>query len=120
MLLAIFLLVMGSAFSQSIVKVDDQKQSFGEVKQGVVVELHYVLTNSGTEPLLIYNYDVQCSCTSVTFDAKPVLPGQSTTVTVKFDTKTVYERQDRIVTLHTNAKKGDVKLRFKGNVKRVK
>lgn len=104
--------------AQAIIKVEDAKQSFGTVKKGEVVELNYVLTNIGNEPLLIQKYEVQCSCTSVLFDDKPIAPGRSTTVKVKFDTKTVYERQDRVVYLTSNNKNGDVKLRFKGFVKR--
>lgn len=114
-----FLMFVGTFLNaQAIVKVDDAKQSFGTVKKGDVVELNYTLTNIGTEPLLIQKYEVQCSCTSVEFDPKPIVPGKSTIVKVKFDTKTVYERQDRIVYLTSNNKNGDIKLRFKGFVKR--
>ncbi len=115
------LVLMLFAFSiraQAVAKVEDAKQSFGIVTKGEVVELKYVITNAGNEPLLIQKFEVQCSCTSVIFDEKPVLPGNSTTVTVKFDTKTVYDRQDRIVTLTSNVKGGEIKLRFKGFVKR--
>lgn len=103
---------------QAIAKVDDPKQSFGTVTKGDLVELKYIITNTGNEPLLIQKFEVQCTCTSVIFDEKPVLPGNSTTVTVKFDTKTVYDRQDRIVSLISNVKGGVIKLRFKGFVKR--
>lgn len=103
---------------QAIAKVDDPKQSFGTVTKGDLVELKYIITNTGNEPLLIQKFEVQCTCTSVIFDEKPVLPGNSTIVTVKFDTKTVYDRQDRIVSLISNVKGGVIKLRFKGFVKR--
>lgn len=118
--IALTLFICMGAFvnAQAIVKVDDAKQSFGTVKKGDMVELSYTLTNIGNEPLLIQKYEVQCSCTSVEFDTKPIVPGRSTIVKVKFDTKTVYERQDRIVYLISNNKNGDVKLRFKGFVKR--
>lgn len=117
----VFILLILCAFiqAQAIIKIDDAKQSFGTVKKGEVVELNYTLTNIGNEPLLIQKYEVQCSCTSVIFDDKPIPPGKSTIVKVKFDTKTVYERQDRIVYLTSNNKNGDVKLRFKGFVKRT-
>lgn len=107
---------MGSAYSQAIIKIDDVKQSFGEVPKGTMVELKYMLTNIGTEPLILTKYEVECSCTSAIYDNKPVLPGNSTTVVVKFDTKSAYGRQDRIVRLSSNNKNGDVKLRFKGMV----
>lgn len=102
--------------AQAIAKVDTAKKSFDRVKKGVVVEFKYTITNVGKEPLLLQDYDVQCSCTSVSFDNKPIAPGKSTVVTVKFDTKTVYEKQDRVVRIISNNKGGDIKLRFKGYV----
>jgi len=103
--------------AQAIASVDKPKQSFEKVMKGEVVHLNYVITNVGTEPLLLQKYDVECSCTSAKYNEAPILPGKSATVIVSFDTKTVYERQDRTVLLHSNNSKGDIKLRFKGYVK---
>ncbi|MBK6521305.1 MAG: DUF1573 domain-containing protein [Sphingobacteriaceae bacterium] len=81
------------SFSQTAeVKVDDAKQSFTTVPQGTVVKLNYVVTNIGTVPLLLKDFEVECSCTTAEFDDKPVLPGKSTTIVVKFDTKSAYAR----------------------------
>lgn len=110
-----------SSFSQTAeVKVDDAKQSFTTVPQGTVVKLNYVITNIGTVPLLLKDFEVECSCTTAEFDDKPVLPGKSTTIVVKFDTKSAYERQDRVVYINCNTKDGYIKLRFKGNVLKKK
>ena len=68
-----------------------------------MVKLNYVVTNIGTVPLLLKDFEVECSCTTAEFDDKPVLPGKSTTIVVKFDTKDGY-----------------IKLRFKGNVLKKK
>lgn len=111
-----FFCIATSIHSQAIAKVDTAKKSFDKVKKGAMLEFKYTITNIGKEPLILQNYEVQCSCTSVSFDEKPVPPGKSTVVTVKFDTKTVYERQDRVVRIQSNNKGGDIKLRFKGYV----
>lgn len=116
-LLIIILLGSNVVFSQAIAEVDEPKKSFDRVEKGELVELSYVVTNIGTEPLILGKYDVECSCTSVSFNAAPVLPGKSTAIVVQFDTKTVYEYQDRIVLIHSNSSEGDIKLRFKGFVK---
>ncbi len=104
--------------AQAIIKIDDAKKNFGIVNKGEVIDMNFTITNIGTEPLIIQKTEVTCSCTSVTFDEKPVLPGQNTVINVKFDTKTVYDRQDRIVKVFSNNKTGETKLRFKGFVKR--
>jgi hypothetical protein len=113
-------LLLGAAFvslqAQAKVLIADAKQNFGFVKKGVVVKLNYQIENTGNEPLLISDVEVACSCTSVEFDKKPVLPHQTTQVIVFFDTQTVYDRQDRIVLVHSNDKSGPHKLRYKGVV----
>lgn len=76
------------------------------------MEFHF--TNTGNQPLIITDAKVECSCTTVEFPKQPVAPNQSGVVVVLFDTKTVYDRQDRIVELLSNAK--PVKIRFKGVV----
>ncbi len=103
-------------FSQAKLEIKDAKKSFGFAKKGEVVKLNYDISNTGNEPLMINNIEISCSCTTVEYDKKPVLPTQSTTVTIIFDTKTVYDRQDRIVLVHSNDKNSPHKLRYKGVV----
>lgn len=91
-----------------------QKENFGFVKKGEVVKIEFHFINTGNEPLIITETKVECSCTSVEFPKHPVAPNQSGLIVVLFDTKTVYDRQDRTVELLSNVK--PVKLRFKGVV----
>jgi hypothetical protein len=121
MAVVLFMFFCHFSFSQTTeVKIDDPKQSFTTVTQGTVVKLNYVVSNIGNVPLLLKDFEVECSCTTAEFDDKPVLPGKSTTIVVKFDTKSAYERQDRVVYVNCNTKDGFIKLRFKGNVLKKK
>ena len=97
-------------------EVKDAKVNFGYVKRGEIIRNNYEVTNSGTAPLIISDAEVSCSCTSVEFSKQPLLPGQSCTVCVIFNTGTVYGRQDRSVYLKSNDPRGDQKLRYKGIV----
>lgn len=106
------------AFGQAKMEIADSKKNFGHVKRGEVIKLHYILINKGNEPLLITNAEVSCSCTTVDFPKQPISPNQTATVTVSFDTKTVYDRQDRIVELQSNDPKSPTKIRYKGIVSR--
>lgn len=105
--------------AQARAEVREWKKSFGTVPKGEVVKLHYTINNTGDQPLLIHDAEVACSCTSVDYPAQPLRPGQSGAVTVTFNTKTVYERQDRIVYLHSNDPRSPLKLRFKGFVQKT-
>lgn len=105
-------------FSQAKIELKDAKQSFGTVNKGEVVKLDYEFTNIGNQPLIITEAEVSCSCTTVDFPKQPIAPNQSGKVVVSFDTKTVYDRQDRVVLLKSNDPKSPAKLRYKGNVHR--
>ena len=94
----------------------DTKKSFGFVKKGEVVSLEFDFTNTGNQPAIIKEARAECSCTTVDFPKQPIAPNQSAKVIVKFDTKSVYDRQDRIVEIISNAKNSNQKIRFKGVV----
>jgi hypothetical protein len=108
----------GSLKSQPRIEIPDWKKNFGTVVGGEILSNDYVIFNRGNQPLNILDAEVACSCTTVDFPKKPLLPGENATVTVTFNTTTVYGRQDRIVLLHCNDPGGPGKLRFKANVKR--
>lgn len=86
------------------------------MQRGTLVKNEFEITNTGNAPLLINEAEVSCSCTTVDFTKQPILPNQTATVNVNFNTASVYGRQDRVVIIHSNAKNGDVKLRYKGIV----
>ena len=112
----IFLVLSSTA--QPKAEIKDAKKNFGFVKKGDVVKENYEITNKGNAPLLLKDVEIGCSCTTATFDVKPILPGHTSTVTIIFDTETTYDRQDRTVLLHSNDPKSPHKLRYKGVVLR--
>lgn len=99
-------------------EIKDAKKNFGIVKRGEVVKLEYDILNAGNEPLIITDAEVSCSCTTVDYPKQPINPQQSVKVIVSFDTKTVYDRQDRVVLLKSNDPKSPLKVRYKGIVLR--
>lgn len=103
-------------YAQPQLKFKDLKKSFGFVKKGEVVTIEFDVTNSGNQPAIITEAKVECSCTTVEYPKQPIAPNQTGTIVVKFDTKSVYDRQDRIVEIISNAKNSNQKIRFKGVV----
>ena len=108
--------VFHNTFAQPQLKFKDLKKNFGFVKKGEIVSIDFDFTNNGNQPAIITDAKAECSCTTVEFPKQPIAPGQSAKITVKFDTKSVYDRQDRIVEIISNAKNSSQKLRFKGVV----
>jgi hypothetical protein len=116
LLTALVLIVSLTCFSQPKLKVSDAKKNFGFVKRGTLIKNEYEITNAGNQPLIITYAEVSCSCTTVDYPKQPVLPNNTATITVSFNTATVYGRQDRVVYISSNDPKGPVKLRYKGIV----
>ncbi len=112
----IFIFTSTAIIAQAKMTIKDQKKNFGFVKKGEIVKIEYDITNSGDQPLLISNAEISCSCTTADFPKQPIMPGQSIKVIVNFDTKTVYDRQDRTIDLISNDPKSPHKLRYKGVV----
>lgn len=113
--LAIAFLILNSAFcigQKAEFSVDKGVYTFPKTKEGPVLSHDYVVTNTGTIPLIISDYKVSCPCTKATLPG-PIKPGESATITVTFETKGKYYEQDRSIMLSTNTKKGTEKLRFK-------
>ena len=86
------------------------------MKKGEVVTLEFDFTNTGNQPAVIIDTKVECSCTTIEFPKQPIAPNQTAKIVVKFDTKSVYDRQDRIIEIISNAKNSNQKIRFKGVV----
>ena len=104
---AVLTILFASSFTiqaQAKIKFLETKKDLGKVKKGDVVTAEYEFINDGNQPLLITNYEVECSCTTVDFPKQPIAPGQTNKLIVKFDTKSAYDRQDRKVVIVSNAK----------------
>ncbi len=109
-------LISTTLFSQAQLKFKDLKKNFGFVKKGEVVVIEFEFTNTGNQPAVLTDAKVECSCTTVEFPKHPIAPNQTEKIIVKFDTKSVYDRQDRIIEIISNAKNSSQKIRFKGVV----
>ena len=75
-----------------------------------------MVKNTGSAPLIISGYLVECGCTKVFFSPDPVLPNETTRVRVTFDTEGKAFFQDRVILLNTNTRRKTEKLRIKVNV----
>ncbi|MBC6995238.1 DUF1573 domain-containing protein [Neolewinella lacunae] len=75
---------------------------FGEVPVGEVVSHDFHFTNTGRVPLLITNARSTCGCTVAAYPETPIAPGDSSVISVNFDTKGKYGRQRKPITITAN------------------
>ena len=88
---------------------------FGTINEGVNGICDFSFTNTGKEPLIIVSVKSSCGCTIPEYPQKPILPGQTDVIKVKYDT----QRQgpiNRTVTIESNSKNSPVVLSITGNV----
>ena len=91
-----------------------------EIDYGVIAQNSdplrvFKFTNEGTEPLVIKHAKGSCGCTVPSYPKQPILPGESATIEVRYDTKRIGPFQ-KTVTLTTNEADEKHTLRIKGKV----
>jgi hypothetical protein len=97
-------------------KVDKEVHDYGTIQQGANGECFFVITNTGTEPLVISECRGSCSCTVPDWPKEPIAPGKSATIKVKYDTNRVgpINKTVRVTSNATNSPL--TTLTIKGNV----
>ena len=89
--------------------------NYGTIDKGANGVRDFVFTNTGNAPLIISNVKSTCGCTIPKTPEKPILPGESDKIQVKYDTKRVgFIRKSISVT--SNASNPSVVLKITGQV----
>ena len=94
----------------------EEFHDFGEVQEGEVVEHTFTFTNEGEGPLIISNAQGSCGCTVPDWPRQPIAPGQKGQIKVSFNSTGRAGRQDKRVTLTTNAVPQSKVLNITSNV----
>ncbi|HTZ10844.1 MAG TPA: DUF1573 domain-containing protein [Candidatus Margulisiibacteriota bacterium] len=81
--LLMVLLIISGCWAQQ----DPYLWDFGVVKEGEVLKHEFVLKNESAKKLTIKEVATSCGCTASEAKKKELLPGESTTIEVKFQSK---------------------------------
>ena len=96
---------------------DSATHNFGDVERkggDLVKEFRFV--NDGDEPLVIKKITKSCSCTTVSYSRKPVMPGKSGVITIKYEPHKVEEGVfNRVRQIYTTASNKARILAIQGN-----
>lgn len=76
---------------------------FGDIYQGDKVVHVFKLENTGTQPLIITNVQTTCGCTATEWPREPVMPGETASLKVNFDSSGKYGRQYKVINVISNA-----------------
>jgi len=102
-----------ACIAQPVVSFGKTIHHLGFVRQGDTLHFSYAFTNKGNQPLLITDAKVECGCTVVDKPIEPILPGKQGVITVIFHTNDAMDRQNRTITILSNATNSPATLRFK-------
>jgi len=89
---------------------------FGKINEGEEVKHVYRFTNVGDEELVISAVRATCGCTVPRWDRKPIPPGESGEIEVKFNSKNKPGNQIKNVTITANTNPPETILTFKAQV----
>ena len=87
-----------------VISWEKSTYDFGDLVQGDKIEHIFKFKNTGKEPLIITNVQVTCGCTTPRGWARdPIAPGQSSEITVAFNSLGKFGKQNKVVTIISNA-----------------
>lgn len=89
---------------------------FGEMNQKESVNTEFILKNTGDAPLLIRSAKGSCGCTVPEWPKEPVAVGDEAIIKVTFNSGNKRGKQNKTVTLVTNAIPSTKVLTIKGTV----
>lgn len=89
---------------------------FGTVKEGEVVDHTFQFTNTGTAPVILSAVTASCGCTTPDYTKDPILPGKSGEIKVSFNSQGQVGKQQKIVTISSNAVNNVTTVKIEGLV----
>lgn len=103
-----------SSFAQ--MKFENSAYDFGDLYQGEKPEHIFIFKSIGNAPLIINNVLTTCGCTAPEWPKVPMQSGEEGEVKIVFDSSTKIGRQNKVITIRSNAKSGDYRLRISAMV----
>lgn len=88
---------------------------YGTIEKGSNGLRTFEFTNTGDAPLIISKVSSSCGCTVPKKPEKPIMPGETGEIEVKYDTNRVMPIR-KTITVLSNADTPTVSLKIKGNV----
>lgn len=104
-----------SGGSQPEITFTELEHDYGTVEKGGNGVCEFVYKNTGKAPLMLTNVRSSCGCTIPSWSREPLMPGQTATIKVKYNTNNV-GNINKTITVESNAKNGRTILKIKGKV----
>jgi hypothetical protein len=90
---------------------------FGKISEGEVVGINFNFVNSGNSNLIILDASASCGCTVPKWSKEPIPPRGKGTLEVIFDSSGRLGKQNKSISVRTNASDQDIVLFITAEVK---
>jgi hypothetical protein len=101
------------------VKTDARSFDFGRIVEGEKASHKFTISNEGRDKLILHQVKTGCPCMKAGWGKKELMPGESTTLLVEFDTTGKSGKESRVVTLYVNdPEQQALRFEMKGEVVR--
>lgn len=105
-----------NSFSQGDFKFEEEAHDFGLLIEGVNPEYVFTFLNTGDEPIEMSNVKPSCGCTTPFWTKEPIMPGETGTIKVSYNTNNRVGQFKKSITITSNAKEGSKMIIIKGVV----
>lgn len=95
---------------EPIIEFQKKQHNFGIVIEGEKVIHHFKFKNIGNNNLIITNVSASCGCTVPSFSSEPITPNNTGEIEVIFDSNYRIGKQQKTLSVWTNAQKEAVRL----------
>ena len=100
-----------------VIRWDKTVHDFGDISAADgPVSCSFTLTNTGTEPVAVFEVVSSCGCTDVKWTREPIQPGQSGTISATYKNEDGPMAFDKTLTVYVSGVKRPVILRLRGVV----
>jgi len=99
-----------------VITFQEPSHDFGDIYQGDKVNFTFKFENTGNLPLVLSNVLVQCGCTATEWPREPIPPGKSGKIYISFDSSGKMGRQNKVITIVSNADNTHERVKILTNV----
>lgn len=109
---------MANPASKAILTLESDVVDYGTIDQGGEPLRVAKFKNTGTEPLIISGAKGSCGCTVPNWPKEPIMPGETSQIEVRYDTKRV-GAINKTITVNSNDPAGKHVIRVIGTINAV-
>lgn len=92
------------------------EHNYGNIAKGGNGNCEFTFTNNGNEPLILSNVKASCGCTTPSWTKEPIMPGQTGTIKVSYNTRNIGSFNKTITVTSNAINTPRVVLKIKGKV----